>query len=598
MNPNTSSSAHVTANSLAFVRNQADLFAIAERHEMASSAAEDSVFYLDADAEVRPTETSSSAPAFHPASAEITTGKEAAAARLTFLASPKLTGIAGEFAQAPRALLASRVASRTSLVDLAAADIPRNRSATLCVDSPRNLSYTNLQSLRGADDRSSQAATPALGPSMATMTVAVMHDLLPQPAAVPATGLGVGQGYGSAAPGGGTAGGSGLTSRVPSIQASLNKLAAQQAGLTRVSSSQTALNKMADVTAVDHHQLQNPPTPMLAPPTPSIIAVMPRRNSEASAHGGGVMNPLHLPGQAFIRDKHAPQLVQPGPAQPTAAGMKKAIRNDLPVNGQRYDKCCICMDYGTVAPQSCCAMARHARCEKRYQSTHLDAMTLLPDGRVSLPCSVCKQEWMALHADDPWIIAVIRQVTIKLKNGPQTTNAEGQQVPRPPLAVAILREGFGSRAAAKRFIPYAMVVTLVGVGIWLLAITNYFLDGRAGWIILAIVSSLLCSLVIYLCTSLLRVLQSRAIEAEIAAEAENTSVTEALHVPEWAQQLALASQRKQFGALLGRFLSSVTPASSALEAMVAARQERIALNASTASGSAARSGNGDQVAQQ
>jgi hypothetical protein len=443
---------------------------------------------------------------------------------------------------------ASRTPSATaplfSLAD-APAGLPRNRSATLCVDSPRNLSVSNLAALVPVPVSSLSAAAAA------------------------AAGSGSGSGSGS----------SGGLSRSPSKD-TLARLQAVAAALPAAHAPFSVV--VVDATFAPHPAMPPPPAATSAPPpsalpvsvapsavqpdaaappaTPSLPRVpssaLLRRNSDADSSA-----PARGAGDApRLRERHS-ALAQPARAVPGVGTDSLAARLDLPVNVRRggvdnYDRCAICMEYGQMAPVSCCGMRRHARCEKRHQAGHLDGITEREggDGHLVLPCSICRRPWRVVPPADPFIQAILRRLDARERGETEGSEAEGggsgggggsagddaaaaaggmTTAPprRAPLWRDVLRGAFGTARRGRVFAGKLAVALAVAFGVG--AIAGVALGGPLAAALVA--AGVGGALLLHTTAALLRVVNMRAVEDEIAAEENNVPV--GAGVPAWAARL-------------------------------------------------------------
>ena len=93
----------------------------------------------------------------------------------------------------------------------------------------------------------------------------------------------------------------------------------------------------------------------------------------------------------------------------------EAITQDLPVTGApRYDRCGICLQYGHMAPVTCCNFPRHMTCEAIFQAGQRDRWIWESDstdptgvaGVVIFPCSTCRRPWRKSRYDDELLNSV------------------------------------------------------------------------------------------------------------------------------------------------------------------------------------------------
>lgn len=237
---------------------------------------------------------------------------------------------------------------------------------------------------------------------------------------------------------------------------------------------------------------------------------------------------------------------------------------DLPINSVRYDRCCICLEYGQMANSSCCQLPRHTKCEYLHQMAHLNSIHLLPNHKqLQLPCSVCKQTWKVISIHDPIVVTILRHLTTQLStvsSPPTGDNDRTGTIPFPPppasssvpsmiapplpaYSSTVWKE-FTDRTNLYRRLPSIFLgMTLLGVVLGIFIRGDTLLRGNP--VDIGILSSLIviATFLLDFVFTVLRVHNQRIVQRELEELNSNTAYMVSSDIPDWAKELAFIARK-------------------------------------------------------
>jgi hypothetical protein len=419
----------------------------------------------------------------------------------------------------------SRVPSDVSVYNL-----PRVRSATLCVDTPRNLSLLSL-SLQPARPPTPLLLPTAPSPSPSPLALVVVHDLTlaPAPTAIPPSSFSLARPMRRASADLGS-------------QTNLHLLTP-----TPTSSSSTSSSGAAP-----------PPKLFTYQHNPLYITLVGQPSSASASAAPAPAGP-----HAFTRDHFSsssssssssgrPPLPSPAPSPSPRLSLNPLRRAlDLPVHGSRYDRCALCLEYGNVSKATCCALPRHAKCEMAFWARHQHRLALRPDGLVSVPCSTCKQEWRALKQDDAGLLRMVADLELGAEEGAVAARAARASFWREVLRdVASLQSG----RAARRFVLALLVSSPVAFGGALMIGGSGVLQGRPLVVVLVVVAAVVLACAALALSAVLRISATRRVIRELDEEEGNAAAgaggASSTLLPPWAEVVRARRDAKRKAAAM------------------------------------------------